>query len=317
MTTATVIPAAKPKARRRARWAVWRDPSGRLSWLRIVSLLFLFLPVFIATYDYQFAGFVSPRPVNDVIHRTGYWALIFLMVSLAITPLRRIGRFGQLLDVRRMIGVGAFVYAVVHISLYIVDQKYDLTKVASEIVLRLYLTIGFIALLGLFALAVTSTDRMVRRLGGMRWARLHQVVYGIGLLALIHFFQQTKADVWVPTFVAGVFTWMLGYRLLIKLKKTRGELSPWMLLALAVVVAALVFIAEAIGIAIVFKASPWVVLQDSFNIDLEMLDALRPGWYVLGAGLIVVIVDMVRARFVKPRRSGVTPAPAKPATELA
>ena len=312
MTTVLPTVAAKPKARarRRAPWAVWRDPSGRLSWLRIVALLFLFLPFFIATYDYQFAGFVSPRPVNDVIHRTGYWALIFLMVSLAITPLRRIGRFGPLLDVRRMIGVGAFVHAAVHIFLYVVDQKYDLAKVASEIVLRLYLTIGFIALLGLLTLAVTSTDGMVRRLGGKRWQRLHQIVYGIGLLALIHFFQQTKADVWVPTFVAGLFTWMLGYRLLIKLKKTRGELSPWMLLALTFVVSALTFVVEAIGIAIAFKASPWMVLKDSFDIDFEMLDALRPGWYVLGAGLIVVIVDTVRARFAKPRRSAARAEPA-------
>ena len=278
--------------------------------MRIVSLLFLFLPLFIATYDYQFAGFVSPRPVNDVIHRTGYWALIFLLTSLAITPLRRIGRFGKLLDVRRMIGVGAFVYAVVHIFLYVVDQKYDLVKVASEIVLRLYLTIGFIGLLGLLALAITSTNGMVRRLGGMRWARLHQIVYVIGLLALIHFFQQTKADIWVPTFVAGLFTWLLGYRLLIKFKKARGELSPWMLLALAIVVAALVFVVEAIGIAIVFKASPWMVLKDSFDIDFEMLDTLRPGWDVLAAGLLVVIVDVVRARFAKPRRAAAAPAPA-------
>lgn len=277
--------------------------------MRVASLLFLFLPLAIAIYDYKFAGFVSPRPVNDVIHRTGYWALVFLLTSLAITPLRRIGRFGQLLDVRRMIGVGAFVYAAVHVSLYIVDQKYDLVKVASEIVLRLYLTIGFIALLGLFVLAITSTDSMVRRLGGMRWARLHQIVYVIGLLALIHFFQQTKADVWVPTFVAGLFTWLLGYRLLIKLKKARGELSPWMLLLQAVAVAVLVFVGEAIGIAIVFKASPWMVLKDSFDIDFEALDALRPGWYVLGAGLMVVLVDLVRARFGKSRRSAAQPKP--------
>ena len=122
-----------------------------------------------------------------------------------MTPLRRIARFNLLVDVRRMIGVGAFVYAASHISLYFADQMFDVWKVASEIVRRLYLTIGFTALLGLTALAVTSTDGMVRRLGGKRWQRLHNVVYGIGLLALIHYFQQTKADVSVPTFAAGLF----------------------------------------------------------------------------------------------------------------
>ena len=148
----------------------------------------------IAIYDFNTEGF-GARPLNNVIHRTGYWALIFLMTSLAMTPLRRIARFNLLVDVRRMIGVGAFVYAATHISLYVADQMFDLWKVASEIALRLYLTIGFTALLGLTALAVTSTDGMVRRLGGKRWQRLHNVIYVIGLLALIHYFQQTKADV--------------------------------------------------------------------------------------------------------------------------
>ncbi len=141
-------PALCRRQRLKAPWQVWRDAAGRLSALRIVALLFLIVPVVIAVYDFNTEGY-GARPLNNVIHRTGYWALIFLMVSLAITPLRRIGRFGALLDVRRMIGVGAFVYAAAHILLYVADQMFDLRKVASEIVLRLYLTIGFVALLGL------------------------------------------------------------------------------------------------------------------------------------------------------------------------
>jgi sulfoxide reductase heme-binding subunit YedZ len=141
---------------------------------------------------------------------------------------------------------------------------------------------------------------MVRRLGGMRWARLHQIVYVIALLALIHYFQQTKADVSVPTFVAGLFAWMLGYRLLLKLRKTRGEPPAWMLLVLTAVIAALVFIAEAIGIGIVFNVSPFRVLESA--LDFDDLSMIRPGWLVLGAGLIVVAVDLVRARFGKRRK---------------
>src|SRR6185436_2982349 len=116
----------------------------------------------------------------------------------------------------------------------------------------LYLTIGFVTWLGLAALALTSTDAMVRRMGGKRWQRLHNIIYGLGLLALIHYFQQTKADVSVPTFVAGLFGWMIGYRLLIKFRKTRDEPPAWMLFLLSVVIAALTFVAEAIGIGIVF-----------------------------------------------------------------
>jgi sulfoxide reductase heme-binding subunit YedZ len=182
---------------------------------------------------------------------------------------------------------------------------FDLWKVASEIVLRLYLTIGLTALVGLTALAVTSTDSMVRRLGSKRWQALHNIIYGIGLLALIHFFQQTKADVSVPTFVAGLFGWMLGYRLLIRLRNSRDEPPAWMLLGLSIAVALLTFIAEAIGIGLVFNVSPWRVLQTAF--DFSDLTMIRPGWLVLGSGLIVVAVDLVRRRWGPVRR-----APARP-----
>jgi len=280
--------------RPKAPWQLWRDASGRVSALRVVTLAVLCAPVAIALYDYFTVGF-GARPLNDVIHRTGYWALVFLMVSLAVTPLRRIGRFGPLLDIRRMVGVAAFVYAAVHIGLYVADQMFDLWKVGSEIVKRLYLTIGFVALIGLMVLAVTSTDGMLRRLGGRNWQRLHYAVYAIGLLALIHYFQQTKADVAVPTFVAGLFGWMIGYRVLIRLKSARGELPAWKLLALSIVVAALTFAAEAIGIGLVFNVPPMRVLQTAFEFD--DFSSIRPGWLVLGAGLIVVALDLVRARF--------------------
>lgn len=298
MTDAATSISGAAKVRVKAAWQVWRDSAGRVSALRLAALAYLSVPVAVAIFDYHTEGF-GARPINNVIHRTGYWALIFLMTSLAITPLRRVARFNQLADVRRMIGVGAFVYAATHILLYVADQMFDLWKVASEIVLRLYLTIGFAALLGLTALAVTSTDGMVRRLGGKRWQRLHNIIYGIGLLALIHFFQQTKADVSVPTFVAGLFGWMIGYRLLIKWRKTRDEPPAWMLLALSLVVALLTFIAEAVGIGIVFNVSPYRVLQTAF--DFSDLTMIRPGWLVLGAGLIVVLVDLVRARFGRRR----------------
>jgi sulfoxide reductase heme-binding subunit YedZ len=296
-------------------YQVWRDASGRLSALRILTLALLLVPVAIAVYDFNTVGF-GARPVNDVIHRAGYWALLFLITALAVTPLRRIARFNRLVDVRRMIGVGAFAYAAAHISLFFLDQMFDVWKVANEIVRRLYLTIGFVALLGLAALAATSTDGMVRRLGGKRWQRLHQAIYVIGLLALIHFFQQTKADVWVPTFVAGLFGWIIGYRLLVRVRKTRDEPPAWMLAALTIAVSALTFIAEAIGIGLAFKVSPLMVLEMAFDFDL---DTIRPGWFVLGAGICVVAVDCVRSRIAKPRRSAAKPAPvaAKRTPELA
>jgi methionine sulfoxide reductase heme-binding subunit len=284
---------------------VWRDRRGKLSWLRLAALAFLLTPVGIALWNAD-AIVHGARPLNDVIHRAGFWMLMFILATLAVTPLRRITRFGQLLDVRRMLGVGAFVYGAAHISLYTADQMFDLVKVASEIVQRVYLTIGFTALIGLTTLAATSTDAMVRRLGALRWQRLHYAVYGIGALALIHYFQQTKADVSVPTFTAGVFGWLMGYRIVVRLWKVRGELSTSALVGLSFAVAALTFIAEAIGIAITFNAPPLLVLQANLDFDVP-LDMIRPGWLVLAAGLAVSALNFVCARLVKPRRPRAAP----------
>ena len=284
---------------------IWRDSADRLSILRIVTLACLCAPLLKAFYDAD-AIVHGARPIDNLIHRAGFWAIIFLLVALAVSPLRRVGRFNQLLDVRRMIGVGVFFYVAAHFLLFIVDQMFDLTKVASEIIFRVYLTIGFVALLGMTALAVTSTDGMVRRLGTKRWQRLHQAIYVIALLALIHFFQQNKSEVSVPTLAAGLFTWMIGYRILIKLRNSREEPPTWMLFALTVVVSALTFAGEAIGLGIVFHVSPWRVLATAFDFDP---DAIRPGWLVFAAGLCVVVLDFVRARYAKPRRPA-RPTPA-------
>ena len=290
-------------------FALWRDRRGRVSALRIVTLLLLLMPIVLAVAAaFSDQGF-GARPLNDLIHRAGYWTLMFLLLALAVTPLTRIARFGALMDVRRMIGVGAFCYGATHISLYIADQMFDFVKVASEIVLRLYLTIGFTALLGLAVLAATSTDGMVRRLGGRRWLRLHQIVYAIALLALIHFFQQTKADVWVPTFFAGLFTWLMGYRLLVWRWQPNGQLSTWSLLALSVTVSVLTFAGEAIGIGIAYGVSPLRVLDTALDFDFDMIS---PGWLVLGAGLCVVALDLVRGWWRKPRRAAGKPATAAP-----
>ena len=286
----------------RVAWQIWLDRRGRFSPLRLAALALLLLPIAKALYD---AGDIAhgARPLNDVIHRAGFWALVFLGVTLAVTPLRRIAHYGNLVDVRRMLGVGAFCYIAAHLTLFFADQMFDLGKVAHEISHRVYLIIGATAWLGLAMLAATSTDGMVRRLGGIRWRRLHQMVYGIALLALIHYFQQTKADVAVPTFAAGLFVWLIAYRLLVWWQD-RSELSTLSLLALAIVVSILTFAGEAIGIGIAFHVSPLRVLDTIFDCGA----GIRPGWQVLGAGLCVVVLDFVRARW---NRSAARPVAAE------
>jgi methionine sulfoxide reductase heme-binding subunit len=274
-----------------SQWAIWRDRRGRASPLRIGVLVLLLLPLAKAAYDAH-AIIHGARPLNDMIHRAGFWALMFLGTTLAVTPLRRITRYGGLIEVRRMLGVGAFCYIAVHLSLFFADQGFSLGKVAHEISHRWYLIVGGTAWTGLATLAATSTDGMVRRLGPLRWRRLHRIVYAIALLALIHYFQQTKADVTVPTFVAGLFGWLIAYRLT-AWWQGRGDLSALSLLGLSVAVAALTFIGEAIGIGIAFHVSPLLVLRVAFDFSA----GIRPGWEVLGAGLAVTALDFACARW--------------------
>ncbi|HVV80943.1 MAG TPA: ferric reductase-like transmembrane domain-containing protein [Pseudolabrys sp.] len=278
-------------------WQVWRDRRGRVSALRLVTLAVLLIPIGKALFDASLIAH-SARPINEMIHRAGFWALVFLGVALAVTPFRRVLRYGQLIDVRRMIGVGAFAYIAAHLTLFFADQGYSVVKFFTEIFSRVYLIIGIVAWLGLAALAATSTDAMVRRLGGMKWRRLHQIVYVISLLALIHYFQQTKADVTVPIFAASLFGWLLLYRFVVWWRDV-PELSTLGLLALTIAVSVLSFVGEAVGIAIAFHVSPLVLLETVFDFDV----GIRPGWEVLAAGLCVVVVDLIRSRAGKGRRA--------------
>jgi sulfoxide reductase heme-binding subunit YedZ len=198
--------------------------------------------------------------------------------------------------VRRMIGVAAFVYAVIHFSLYAADQGFDLGKVASEIVLRVYLTIGFAALLGLAALATTSTDAMISRLGGRRWRRLHQFVYLIGVLAVIHYCFQSKLDLWEPTIMAGLLFWLLGYRMLARLVGVRGRLSKLWVGSLSVAAALVTAIAEAVYFKLAFGVDPTRVLQA----DLSLAAGVRPAAVVLAVGMFLTAAGAIRAITARP-----------------
>jgi len=275
-------------------WKLWRDRRGRISALRVATLLLLLLPLAKALAESSHIAH-GARPLNELIHRAGFWALVFFGVTLAVTPFRRIFRYGNLIDIRRMLGVGTFCYIAAHLALFFADQSYSFGKFIHEITHRVYLIVGAVAWIGLVALAATSTDGMVRRLGGMRWRRLHQAIYAIAVLALIHYFQQTKADVTVPTFAAGLFLWLIAYRVLAWWQGS-SELSTLSLFLLAIGVSVPTFLGEAIGIAIAFHVSPMRVLGTIFDFDA----GIRPGWQVLAAGLAVTVVDAVMSRW-KPR----------------
>ncbi len=191
----------------------WLDRAGRLSTLKLVAFMATVLPGLWIALELR-EGWLQPKPITEAIHQSGTWAVRFLLLSLAITPFRRVGQWGKLIAVRRMLGLAVLAYAIIHLALYAVDQHLDLVHVASEIALRFYLTIGFVALIGFAVLGATSTDGMIRRIGGKRWQQLHRIVYGLGALALLHFMLQAKLDISQPVLMSGLFLILMGWRAL-------------------------------------------------------------------------------------------------------
>src|SRR5260221_5583822 len=180
-----------------------RERSGRWSPVKIVAFVAALLPALGIAYQ-AVTGDLGVRPVTEAIHQAGDWALRFLLITLAITPAQRILNYPRIILARRTLGVASAAYAVLHLSLYVLDQHFDLFKVASEIVLRIYLTIGALVLASLIALASTSTDAAISRLGSARWHLLHRLVYVIAPLAAVHFFIQSKLNIYQPVLMAGV-----------------------------------------------------------------------------------------------------------------
>ncbi len=151
-------------------------------------------------------------PVAEVEHRLGLWALRFLMIALAITPLRQLTGQAVLIRFRRMIGLYAFAYATLHFAAYLgLDLRGYWLQIFEEIVKRPYITVGFAAWLLLVPLAITSTQGWIRRLG-RRWGQLHKLVYVIGVFAVLHFWWLVKSDIREPALYAGILAVLLGWR---------------------------------------------------------------------------------------------------------
>lgn len=158
-------------------------------------------------------GGLGTNPIEELTHRTGWWTLAFLMLTLSVTPIRRVIPWGPLIKLRRMLGLFAFFYAVLHFGVYLgLDQFFALDYILEDIAERPYITVGFTALVLLIPLAATSTKRMIKRLGGRRWNRLHKLVYLAAVLGVFHFLWLVKADTREPLRFAAILAALLGYR---------------------------------------------------------------------------------------------------------
>ncbi len=166
---------------------------------------------------------LGANPVEELLHRCGKWGLNFLLITLAITPLRRLSGWNAAIRFRRMLGLFAFFYILLHFLVYAgLDQRFAMQYIVEDIVERPYITLGIIALVLLLPLAITSTNGMMRRLG-RRWQKLHRLVYPIAILAVWHFYWQVKQDILEPLIYAGILALLLGVRYFYHLQRKRKQ----------------------------------------------------------------------------------------------
>src|SRR5438874_5726571 len=181
-------------------------------WFKPVIFLACMGPVFRLGWK-AYAGLLGANPIEVITHSTGDWTLIFLLITLAVTPVRRVTGQIWLIRYRRMFGLFAFFYACLHFTTYIwLDKFFNVHEMLADIAKRKFITVGFAAFLLLVPLALTSTSGWIRRLGGKRWQALHRLIYAAAICGVIHYLWLVKADIRKPLQYGMVLAVLLGYR---------------------------------------------------------------------------------------------------------
>lgn len=183
-----------------------------MSFLKLIVFVNALLPLALLGYDAA-RGRLGANPIEFFLLTTGVLTLIFLVLTLSVTPVRRLFDWNELIRVRRMLGLFAFFYALIHLLTYSVfDKSLGIRAVVDDVLQRPFIAIGMAAFLILVPLAATSTNRMIKRLGGKRWARLHRLSYVAAILGVVHFWMIVKSDVFYPALFAVGIAGLLAFR---------------------------------------------------------------------------------------------------------
>jgi sulfoxide reductase heme-binding subunit YedZ len=190
----------------------------QIRWIKAGVFAACLLPLALLAWRAAHGG-LGANPIEYVTHSTGWWTLSLLLITLLVTPLRRLTGQNWLLRLRRMLGLFAFFYACLHFTTYIwLDQFFDPAAIVKDVIKRPFITVGFSAFLLLIPLAATSTNAMIRRLGGKAWQRLHYLVYLIATLGVVHYWWLVKKDVTQPMLFAAALAVLLAFRVVHRLR---------------------------------------------------------------------------------------------------
>lgn len=200
----------------------------RIKIIKLIVFIVLIMPLVIGIWQFFNDALgenpndtLGANPIEAITHHTGEWALRILLLTLAVSPVRRIFRINSLIQFRRMLGLTSFIYVVAHFSIYIIlDQWFDFLAIIEDIKERPYITVGFLAFVLMLPLAITSTDAMQRKLQST-WVKLHKLVYVIAVLAILHFWWLVKADLLEPIIYASILLLLFAYRMRVYLQSRR------------------------------------------------------------------------------------------------
>ena len=263
----------------------WLDRQRRFSWLKAGTFALMFAPAIWLIHQVA-AGEFGPVPLGGMTYWSGVWATALLLLALAITPALTLLRWGRLVIVRRMIGVTALAYTIAHIVIYFALRFWNFASILHEMATRLSLILASVATAGLIVLGATSFDAAVRRMGLQRWQRLHNTVYALTGLALVHYL--LSPDVYAEQYLlSGIFFWLIGWRLL---KRNGRATDAKPLAALAVASCLFTMLLEAIWLWAYQGYEPLKTLADNFT----LMEDLSPAWKVLILGFVVTVIGAIQ-----------------------
>jgi sulfoxide reductase heme-binding subunit YedZ len=278
----------------------WQDRTHGFSRLKAGTFALMFAPAIWLIYQVGTAQF-GPVPLGGMTYWSGVWATAILLLALAITPASTIFRWRRLIVVRRMIGVTALAYTIVHIIIYFALRSWNFASIAHEMATRLSLIVATVATIGLIALGATSLDAAVQHMGAKGWNRLHNTIYVIAALALLHFL--LSPDIYPEQYLmSGMFFWLMVWRVM----NGRGLGADARALA-ALAVASCLFTALLVAgwIWAYHGFGPWGTLGNNFSLDL----GLSPAWTILVLGLLIALAAVSRQAPRRIRPSAISAAP--------
>ena len=275
----------------------WLDAAGRYSPLKTATLVLVCLPALWMMGEFTSGRWDFPSPYVGLIYHSGLWATYLLLVSLLVTPMRRITGWGRLAQLRRMLGVSCFAYCLLHLVAWFGLRFWDWAALFGEAAWRPSLWVATVSLLVLFALAITSFDAAMRAMGADRWKQLHRLVYLGAVLAVLHFLMSPGSLQGIPVLMAGALAWLLGWRLL---EKRRLGTSPAALAALGLGAALVALLLQPLWL-ITFQAerntqSVGQALADNVSADIWTYLGIPPVWLLLAWAAVTVATAWLRTR---------------------